>query len=812
MKTMKKWICRIAKDLMVVTLIASMALGSASFVAKAAEQPADIQNTYEIDGVTYYNAGSAAFAEDSDLFLKDVIGGQSDALSWQYEGSEYTYNRSMSDLWLETAAGILRGRDQVNTDGRFVVLIDKSASQASPYYSNAEYGEANKYFVKNMMSDDMETPKKAESYLYQAAGFSSSEGTTGYFKNDTSKNTTIVSAVKAKVGSNYRTAAVYFNNFKVVPLFPADEGKNFVTSTVDDSTNYSKVVASNVRNNTAQTVQGTQSLAKSYTASVSSTVSGSETYTYEESIKVGAEFKFGFFEKLGVEASFTATQAFEKGWEEQKAKEESNESTQELSVELPPYTNVMMQQKTSTAEFLTNYNCPVGVTFDATVVIYDKDGVYKVDNTACAFKYHNNARKTLAKRYKEYKNADRKDSDGINWTRVKDYDTTGNIKTHIAEALGKVTTFVPDSPAGAQLKQKMDVVSGEVTGIMPIYPLKKVKASQKSLGMNVGDSQEIDGFELEGLNEQNAPYYGFSANKGYWKVVDKNGNPIYDDAPAEIVRDPMSGDESLEAVKEGTCYLKYFIDEYKYNTANNPNHYTTNDELDSTAVIKIDVDDEKTIEVKGSYEGYVNEAPEAIDADGKLNVAVYDSSGIEIDAGDVTWEKREKDGITLDGNMVSFTKPGTYHVRARSGKLVSEFVEITAKERTTDPTTEAPTEVTTEAPTVAPTKVTPVTTKKSGAVKPGKAKVVKAIKKKSAKKIKVSLKKVNGAKGYEVAVFKSKKAKKALVKKTTIKLKLTIKSKKLKSKKTLYVKARAYVMNGASKLFGDWSAFKKSKK
>ena len=92
---------------------------------------------------------------------------------------------------------------------------------------------------------------------------------------------------------------------------------------------------------------------------------------------------------------------------------------------------------------------------------------------------------------------------------------------------------------------------------------------------------------------------------------------------------------------------------------------------------------------------------------------------------------------------------------------------------------------------------------------PGKAKIKKVYKKKkSSKKVKVKLKKVKGAKGYQVVVSKKKKGK-ALVKKYTKKLKVTLKSKKLKKKKKLYVRARAYTLDGNLKVFGAWSKAKK---
>ena len=101
-------------------------------------------------------------------------------------------------------------------------------------------------------------------------------------------------------------------------------------------------------------------------------------------------------------------------------------------------------------------------------------------------------------------------------------------------------------------------------------------------------------------------------------------------------------------------------------------------------------------------------------------------------------------------------------------------------------------------PTPTPSKVT----------KPGKGKVTSA-KRLSAKKIKVKVKKVKGAKGYQIKVYKGKKT---YYKKYTKKTKITLKSKKFKKKKKLYVKVRAYKLDGKKKVFGKWSKGKKVKK
>ena len=83
-------------------------------------------------------------------------------------------------------------------------------------------------------------------------------------------------------------------------------------------------------------------------------------------------------------------------------------------------------------------------------------------------------------------------------------------------------------------------------------------------------------------------------------------------------------------------------------------------------------------------------------------------------------------------------------------------------------------------------------------------------KKKSAKKASVVLKKVKGAKGYQVKISTSKKFKSKATKTiTTAKVKFVVK--KLKANKKYYVKARAYKVVNKAKVYGKWSAVKQVK-
>ena len=93
-------------------------------------------------------------------------------------------------------------------------------------------------------------------------------------------------------------------------------------------------------------------------------------------------------------------------------------------------------------------------------------------------------------------------------------------------------------------------------------------------------------------------------------------------------------------------------------------------------------------------------------------------------------------------------------------------------------------------------------------VKPQQA----AISKKTAKSraLQVTYAKLSGVSGYEVSYSTDKKFKKAQTKTvTTTKNKVTVK--KLKAKKTYYVRVRAYTTSGKTKLYGAWSTAVKVK-
>ena len=71
--------------------------------------------------------------------------------------------------------------------------------------------------------------------------------------------------------------------------------------------------------------------------------------------------------------------------------------------------------------------------------------------------------------------------------------------------------------------------------------------------------------------------------------------------------------------------------------------------------------------------------------------------------------------------------------------------------------------------------------------------------------------KIKKVKKYKIQILKSKKFKKNVVTKATKKLKVTIKSEKIKNAKKVYVRAKAVVTLDDGSMEGPWSKIKKVK-
>lgn len=210
----------------------------------------------------------------------------------------------------------------------------------------------------------------------------------------------------------------------------------------------------------------------------------------------------------------------------------------------------------------------------------------------------------------------------------------------------------------------------------------------------------------------------------------------------------------------------------------------------------------------------------------------------------------EKIGTTVtpafDADAALFEKPGDYNIsvtaeniagESEAAKIIYTVIDDTTTTvddttTTVDETTEAPKPTESETPkptdpeettkeavptggneavvTTTDKAVTPAT-KAPQKVKVGKTKVTTAVKKKKSSKIKISLKRIKGAKKYQIQISTTRKFKKKIVRRIVKKAKVTISNKKLKNKRKLYVRARAIKIVDKKKYYGSWSKVKKVK-
>ncbi len=156
------------------------------------------------------------------------------------------------------------------------------------------------------------------------------------------------------------------------------------------------------------------------------------------------------------------------------------------------------------------------------------------------------------------------------------------------------------------------------------------------------------------------------------------------------------------------------------------------------------------------------------------------------------------------------TDDGVYNFYLGTAEVVKVEDEPETTTTKEDETTKEPeTTTTTKAPVTTPKATQKVTTTPKATVK--KTTVSAKTKKLSAKKVKLSIKKVSGATKYDIQISTTKNFKKVIVKKTSKKTSLTITSKKLKGKKNLYVRVKAYKKINKKTVGSKWSKVYKIK-
>ena len=663
--------------------------------------PAPIQQSYEIEGVTYYNTNSKNF-DNPVYYLTDLLNAKMPEFG----------NRSMADMWLEIGFGLTCANHD-STPEKYFEYVEKSLTTSQrnyeiPYEGN-EPGNQKCFYVQSCDAIYATNFKQALTKLYPNGVYDRINCLKPYTSEaDGTADRDVVAAYLDVEDFNddtdtVRTVFAYFTDFSAVVLTPDAGGRdNYVPVTISDSGSMTdRSFASDVKNLTSAQVSATQSLSTAWTNTVTSQVSGSENYSFGASLTVGTEVGFEGIFKAKVEGTISQSEAFSKGWANGDSVSKSDTVSESVSVTLPPYTNVVLNQGHTDTVIETRYNCPIGIRYRVILCVQDADWEKEYDfkvsfEPDARADLNTRAVKNAAADIEEDKGALHK---GIHWMKVLPFG-------HTKELVELVSTHAPVAPVGATFLQKLNTSYTEVRSIAPLEPLRVIKIlppnvsfidteelSYQNLNylradMKVGDSSYPNYLQLEGLNVYDSPYYGFSPRQGHWTVVRPDGSEWTGrDVPVVLTKDAASGYTRYTAVRTGTCFLKYIIDEDVYTTVTDADKYTKNADLLATAALEITVSGQKAytnpqgiVTVSGSYVGAVGNEPEKLERDGGLRVTLTDMSGVEMDL-PWFWQKQELDsrGIQVDdGNEFSFTKPGDYHVRAVCDELgaVSDWITI----------------------------------------------------------------------------------------------------------------------------------------
>ena len=200
----------------------------------------------------------------------------------------------------------------------------------------------------------------------------------------------------------------------------------------------------------------------------------------------------------------------------------------------------------------------------------------------------------------------------------------------------------------------------------------------------------------------------------------------------------------------------------------------------------------------------------------KATLYVYNKNGVDNSKkDDETTTSAKQDETTTPAKQDETTTPAKQDETTTPAKqdetttAKQDVTTTTAKQNETT-TSAKQNETTTVAPTTKAISTTaaPATVKKTTVKKT----TVKATAKKlSSNKVKLSVKKVAGASKYAVQISTTKNFKKVVAKKTSKKAVFTVKSKKLKGKKKLYVRVKVYKKVNGKTVASQWSKATKIK-
>ncbi len=487
--------------------------------------------------------------------------------------------------------------------------------------------------------------------------------------------------------------------------------------------NGNNTTTSYTENNSKEDTDVTMSFTNTDSTTLETSFETSESYSYSEMI--GSETEIGAdacFVNEHIKVEFTAEQAYSTARGNTNSATKETSQTIETSLTIPAQTAIQILQEQNETDITLKYDTPMAITFKVIVFAIGGEGTCtgaSTNFTQATAGFENSdfyavfgcddaeggrsAMENLHQRAVMNLNTGGYDqsygrtsglyhNNGGRWTESDHINWSSQFSASERQAIKYMTERIPMVPAGTTMKVTSRSLNSKVNGIAPLYLLKNVALGEgvaDEYDMTVGDLFYLDSLTVEGLNKNNVAYYGFDPDDGHWELCDAEGN-VQETSELAAMADgsALTGQNTVTANAPGEQYLKWVLNDNvvkdKLYNALNEAGFADNDNI-NTAYVKLNISEkgfDGTVDLQGTYEGYAGEDPVLL-TDNGMKVVLKDTTGKEVDR-PVTWEAQEMSGVTLEpSGMISFTAPGTYHVRVYTGtqanaRKYSDWVEVTA--------------------------------------------------------------------------------------------------------------------------------------
>ncbi len=733
---------RAVSVLLMLTMLLSL-VPAMGLQAYAEDDPAPAADTYEVDGVNYYNIHTT-HQNKQDIY-KDMINSPNPFAPanmtlgelWLVLAMQLSYAQ-FDDIWFYDVRSMLCNQEGIHACIYSNIHDNVYKYDSDPWgYEYSEEGCDSRLGLHRSVGRRGSDAGREKIYDGTLRYNTSTEWVNDQSYRDGGYVKVSCTIQNVNTGNILAVYEVDFYDFEATVLLPPDEGGNYVTTTVQDSTTSNSTLSTTVKNNTANAQTASVTTSASLSSTASHTREGGKDLTFKESLNVSVEEEFSVgveslseSTKFGVNVGFEATQLIKKSFSDTTGETKTDEKAITETITLPPHTQALMTTESSKSTITSKYNSPFAMNYTARVTIkYNTQGPTKnysyyshtSNGQTATYTFDATARSDLYQRA-IIEGGTNYDREGINWVKAREKEKiVWKIEKHNRYTGGYVTiggktyerthtehyidgsetvdpvilcaTCLPMMDTPAQFTQRVEGTKISYS-LWPTLPLASIKVlppesitfistggsvygnyNCQTADMNIGDSFRTSQLNLIGLDTDNVEFYNFSKNNGHWVIADESGEELTgDDLPVELVDEYGT---VVNAVRPGTCYLKYVIDENCYAVADNRTGFIKNTDLTGgTAGIKINVKNPPvTITVENNYtNGTVDADWDYLDADDNTDTTRFFVTCVDNnDSGkllDYEWEAKQtrRKGIEIttdeDGySLVKFTRPGTYDVR-----------------------------------------------------------------------------------------------------------------------------------------------------